>query len=350
MGTLSDINALGQRFWLDNLSRKMLQEGELAQHIREGITGLTSNPSILLKSMTGSPYYLEDLESVRKSDLDPDKRLEALILPDIRNACELFLPVFENSRHEDGYVSLELSPRLAFDEEATVEAAVRLVGEVEKPNLLIKVPATPQGINAFERLTSLGINVNVTLIFSLHQVFHVHEAYIRGLNRYAESGEDTGSVRSVASFFLSRIDTLVDSMLENDASLRGKAGVSVAKIAYQRFLDLFHGPLARLKAGHPQKLLWASTGTKNPAYSDLLYVEPLIGKETVNTLPDATLFAFIDHGRAAATLESGVEEAKAHFIALEKAGIDMDKVSARLFEEGVQAFDTAYTDLLAMVA
>ncbi|MBY0577952.1 MAG: transaldolase [Burkholderiales bacterium] len=348
MSAISGINALGQRIWLDNLSRKMLAEGELAQHIWNGVTGLTSNPSILLKGFKGSPYYREDLDAARKSGLSPEKRLEALILPDIRGACDLFLPVFENSGHEDGYVSLEVSPRLAFDMEGTVEAAIRLVSEVERPNLMIKVPATPEGIAAFEKLTSLGISINVTLIFSLHQVFHVQEAYVRGLRRYAESGENIGNVRSVASIFLSRIDTLVDNLPGCDAQLKGKAGVTLAKIAYQRYLDRFHGPAQGI--GHPQKLLWASTGTKNPAYSDLLYVEPLIGKETVNTLPDATLAAFIDHGKAENTLESGIEEAKAHFVALEKAGINMEKVASQLFEEGMKAFDTAYSDLLALVA
>lgn len=346
MGRIADINALGQRIWLDNLSRKMLVEGELAKYIEAGASGLTSNPSILSKGLKGSPYYLEDLRKV--SRLPPEKRLEALIVPDVQRACDLFHPVFEKSEFEDGYVSMEVSPRLAFDEEGTIAEAIRLISEVERPNLMIKVPATKEGIAAFEKLTSLGININVTLIFSLHQVFHVHQAYIRGLNRFVESGGNADKVRSVASLFLSRIDTLVDKMLGQNEELKGKSGVSLAKIAYQRFLDLFHGQTPR--TGHPQKLLWASTGTKNPAYSDLLYVEPLIGKETVNTLPDATLLAFLDHGKAENTLESRIEEAKAHFIALEKAGIDMEKVSEQLFAEGLKAFDDAYSDLLSMVA
>lgn len=346
MGKISDINALGQRIWLDNLSRKMLIEGELAKHIQAGVSGLTSNPSILFKGLQGSPYYRDDLQKF--SRLPPEKKLESLIVPDVRGACDLFLPVFEKSGFEDGYVSMEVSPRLAFDEGGTVEEAIRLLSEVERPNLMIKVPATNEGMAAFERLTSLGINVNVTLIFSLHQVFRVHEAYIRGLKRFAESGGNPDKVRSVASIFLSRIDTLVDRTLGQNESLKGKTGVYLAKIAYQRFLGLFHGQTPRI--GHPQKLLWASTGTKNPAYSDLLYVEPLIGKETVNTLPDATLQAFMDHGRVQDTLEAGIGEAKAHFIALEKAGINMEKVSGQLFEEGLKAFDDAYSDLLSMVA
>jgi transaldolase len=346
MGSIADINSLGQRIWLDNLSRKMLVEGELDQYIKDGVSGLTSNPSILLKGLKGSTYYREDLQ--KTSRLPPEKRLEALIIPDVRSACDLFLPVFEKSGFEDGYVSMEVSPRLAHDEEGTIEDAIRLLAEVERPNLMIKVPATNAGIKAFEKLTSLGININVTLIFSLHQVFHVHQAYIRGLKRFSDSGGDAGKVRSVASLFLSRIDTHVDQLPNLDESLKGKTGVSLAKIAYQRFLDLFHGQNPRI--GHPQKLLWASTGTKNPQYSDLLYVEPLIGKETVNTLPEATLHAFLDHGHAEAALESGIEEAKAHFIALEKCGIDMEQVSKLLFEEGLKAFDDAYSDLLSMVA
>lgn len=348
MATLSEIDAAGQRIWLDNLSRKMIEEGELARHIAEGVTGLTSNPSILLKGLKGSAYYRDLLQKAGR--LPPEKGLESIIIPDVRDACDLFMPVFEKSGHEDGYVSMEVSPKLAFDETGTLDDAIRLFSEVERPNLMIKVPATKEGIAAFERLTSLGININVTLIFSLHQVFHVHEAYIRGLNRFVESGGDPENLRSVASIFLSRIDTLVDKMLEEHPELKGKTGVSLAKIAYQRFLDLFHGPHSKLEKGHPQKLLWASTGTKNPAYSDLLYVEPLIGKETINTVPEATLAAFIDHGRADNTLIRDVEEAKAHFISLEAAGISMEQVSTQLFEEGLKAFDDAYNDLLAMVA
>lgn len=347
MSALSEINALGQRIWLDNLSRKLLVEGDLARYIEAGVTGLTSNPSILLKGLKGSPHYRDSLQ--KPSRLPAEKRLEEIVICDVKQACDLFLPVFDKSRGADGYVSMEVSPRLAYDEAGTMDAAIRLIDEVERPNLMIKVPATKEGISAFEKLTSLGIHINVTLIFSLHQVFHVHEAYVRGLNRFAESGGNPERVRSVASIFLSRIDTLVDSMLD-DPLLKGKTGVSLAKIAYQRFLDIFHGPHSKLGKGNPQKLLWASTGTKNPAYSDLLYVEPLIGADTVNTLPDATLEALLDHGRVENSLEKGVEEAKAHFIALEKAEIDMEQVSNRLFVEGLKAFDDAYTDLLTMVA
>lgn len=350
MGAISEINTLGQRIWLDNLSRKLIAEGELEQHIKEGITGLTSNPAILLKGLKGSPYYRDALQKMSHSRLLPEKRLEGLIIPDIRDACDLFMPVFERSGFEDGYVSMEVSPKLAFDTEATLDAAIRLIDEVERPNLMIKVPATKAGIAAFEKLVSLGININVTLIFSLHQAFHVHEAYVRGLNRFSASGGKAENIRSVASIFLSRIDTLVDNLLGANEDLKGKTGVSLAKIAYQRFLDVFHGPHSKLEKGHPQKLLWASTGTKNPAYSDLLYVEPLIGKETVNTVPETTLQAFIDHGKAENTLVLNLKEAEDHFIALERAGIDMEQVSNRLFDEGLKAFDDAYSDLLAMVA
>ncbi len=350
MGAISEINAAGQRIWLDNLSRKLLIEGDLERCIEAGVTGLTSNPSILLKGLKGSPYYRDELQKMSHSRQIPEKRLEGLIIPDIRDACDLFMPVFERSGGEDGYVSMEVSPKLAHDEDGTIDAAIRLIAEVERPNLMIKVPATKEGIAAFERLVSLGININVTLIFSLHQVYHVHEAYVRGLKRFAESGGNVESVRSVASLFLSRVDTLVDSMLGEHEGLKGKTGVALAKIAYQRFLDIFHGPHARLEKGHPQKLLWASTGTKNPAYSDLLYVEPLIGRETINTMPEATLDAFVDHGKAESTLTQGVDEAKEHFIALEKNGINMEQVSNRLFDEGLKAFDDAYSDLLAMVA
>ena len=337
MAALSEVNALGQRIWLDNLTRKMLDDGSLARHIASGVSGLTSNPAILLKGMKADAEGHGAL-----SGNTPEARLEALVLPDIRRACDLFLPVFEASSGDDGYVSLELSPKIAFDRDATIGEAVRLFQAVGKPNLMIKVPATPEGISAFEHLISIGCCINVTLIFSLHQVFRVQEAYVRGIRNCA----DPSRVRSVASIFLSRIDTLIDGLLEPGSPLAGKTGVSVAKLAYQRHLERFrHG-----FTGTPQKLLWASTGTKNPAYSDLLYVEPLIGADTVNTLPDATLSAFLDHGKAKNTLGEGVDEAMRQIVGLEHAGIDLEAACARLFEEGMSAFDKAYSELLDLAA
>jgi transaldolase len=349
MNRLQSIRPYGQRIWLDNLSRELIASGTLSRLIeQDGIAGVTSNPTIFHKAISQDDRYRADLACQKAAGLDAEAVYEALVIPDIQAACELFLPMYQASSGDDGYVSLEVSPFLAHDAAGTIAAARRLWAEVDRPNLMIKVPATNEGINAFEKLTSLGININVTLIFSLLQVFHVFQAYNRGLKRFSDSGGDACKVRSVASLFLSRIDTHVDKLPNLDESLKGKTGVALAKIAYQRFLDLFHGEHPRI--GHPQKLLWASTGTKNPAYSDLLYVEPLIGRETINTLPEATLDAFLDHGKAEDTLESGVEEAKAHFIALEQCGIDMERVSGTLFEEGLKAFDDAYSDLLSMVA
>ncbi len=342
MAALSEVNALGQRIWLDNLTRRMLDEGILAKYIESGVTGLTSNPAILLKGLKEDAREAEYLAHL--SGDAPEERLESLVLPDIRRACDLFLPVHEKSHGEDGFVSLELPPKIAFDEEATVSEAIRLGDLVGRPNLMIKVPATPQGISALEQLVSLGRSINVTLIFSLHQVFHVQEAYCRGIEKCAVPDR----VRSVASLFLSRIDTLIDGMLPEDSHLAGKTGVSVAKIAYQRFLDRFHGE--KRIPGNPQKLLWASTGTKNPAYSDLLYVEPLIGRETVNTLPDKTLAAFLQHGLAEDALAKEVDEAMMQLVELERAGIDLEAACNRLFEEGMQSFDKAYTELLTLVS
>jgi len=265
--------------------------------------------------------------------------------------------VYEGSGGDDGYVSLEVSPRLADEESATVQAAMRLHAMVNRQNALIKVPATGAGRRAFEHLIGAGINVNVTLMFSLQHVVEVAQAYTRGLHRWLERGGDAHHPKAVASLFLSRVDTLVDQRLEALASpealaLRGQTAVALAKLAYQRYRDLFHqAPFAdlRRRGARPQYLLWASTGTKNPAYSDVQYVEPLIGPETINTLPDATLAAFRDHGRARLTLEEGVEEAQAHVLALEKLGIDLHATGETLQRQGVELFDTAYTRLLDLV-
>lgn len=359
MSGLLKVKQFGQSIWLDNLSRTLLKEGALRQLIGEdGISGVTSNPSIFHKAVAESPYYREDLERIKKTEQDPEKRYEALAIPDIQAACDLLRPVFEESRRDDGYVSLEVSPKLAYEEDATVKAALRLHQAVGRDNLLIKVPATPQGILAFERLIGQGISVNVTLMFSLHHVIEVAHAHIRGLRQWLQSGGDAAKIKAVASIFLSRVDTLVDKQLEaldSDKALemRGRAAVAMAKLAYERYRELFHGAaFAELAnaGGRPQYLLWASTGTKNPRYSDVMYVEPLIGRETINTIPDATIAAFRDHGKVSPTLGEGVEEARSHFLALEEIGIDMHAVGEQLQEEGVKLFDEAYAKLLELVA
>lgn len=350
---------LGQSLWLDNLSRALLQENTLRHLIeQDGISGVTSNPSIFQKAISSGPYYRADLAQLKHDGQTADQRYEQLVIPDIQEACELLHPVYEASRGADGYVSLEVSPRLAYDEEATVAAGKRLYSVVKRANLLIKVPATPQGIRAFERLIGSGVNANVTLMFSLDHVLEVAQSYMRGARHWLEQGGDAHRVKSVASLFLSRVDTLVDKKLDllgtdQTRQLRGKAGIALAKLAYQRYKDLFHGPaFSDLKrAGiRPQYLLWASTGTKNQNYSDLLYVESLIGPETINTMPDATLAAFRDHGKVALTLEQDVEAAKNHFLALEQIGIDPHTVGEVLQQEGVKLFDDAYSKLLDLVS
>lgn len=358
MNSLQNVKRLGQSIWLDNLTRELLQENGLRQLIeRDGISGVTSNPSIFHKAVSGNPAYAADLASLRASDLPVEQRYERLVISDIQAACELLRPVYDASGGNDGYVSLEVSPRLADNESATVQEAMRLHATVNRRNLLIKVPATPAGRRAFEQLIGQGINVNVTLMFSLQHVIEVAQAYTRGLQHWLERGGDPRHPKAVASLFLSRVDTLVDERLEilnsRDAlALRGKTAIALAKLAYQRYRDLFqHTSFADLRrqGARPQYLLWASTGTKNPAYSDVLYLESLIGPETINTVPDNTLAAFRDHGQARATLEEGVDAAKAHVLALEKLGIDLHAVGETLQRQGVEQFDTAYTTLLDLM-
>ena len=353
---LIEVKRFGQTLWLDNLSRTLLHEGGLKRYVEEdGISGITSNPAIFQKAIADSPYYKDDLAKLRQTDLSLEARFEALVVPDVQAACDLLRPVWDHTQGDDGYVSLEVSPTLAYDEENTVLAGKRLYALVNRPNVLIKVPATPQGILAFEALTANGISVNVTLIFSLHHYMQAAEAYIRGLKRWIKGGGNPRQVRSVASIFLSRIDTLVDKKLDaigtpQALNLRGKSAVSMCKLAYQRYQELFHGPLfAELKAkgARPQSPLWASTGTKNPAYSDVLYVETLIGPETVNTLPDATIGLFRDHGKAAATLATAIEQAQHDYLTLEQIGLNMRDIGDDLQVDGVRLFREAFDKLLA---
>lgn len=352
---LLELKAVGQHIWLDNLSRTLLREGGLQRLINEdGIDGVTSNPSIFEKAIANSPYYREDLDKLRAAGLDAEACYESLVIADIRAACSLLLPAFRASRGEAGYVSLEVSPALANDTPGTIAAARRLRAQVGLDNILIKVPATPAGIEAFARLTAEGLSVNVTLIFSLAQYEAVVQAYLRGAQRWLESGGNAQHLRSVASVFLSRVDTVVDKRLDalgtmHAARLNGRAGVALAKCCHGRYQDVFHGSdFARLRAAgiRPQTPLWASTGTKNPAYSDVLYVEALIGPESINTLPDATLAAFRNHGRAVSALNEGLDDAQNHLQALMELGIDLDAVGQSLQLDGVRLFAEAYQKIL----
>jgi transaldolase len=358
MTILYDIHQLGQRIWLDNLSRTHLWEGGLARLIEQGVTGITSNPSIFQKAVAESPYYRDDLTALRGSEPEPERRYETLVIADIRAACDLLRPVYEASHGDDGYVSLEVPPRLAHDEIGTVAEARRLAEKVGRENLLIKVPATPDGVRAFARLTADGIRVNVTLLFSVRQTVRVFEAYIRGASEWLAKGGDPARLKAVASLFLSRVDSLVDKRLEDAhtaeaLALRGQTAVAMARMAYQRYREIFHGPAfvdLRDRGVRPQYLLWASSGTKNPAYSDLLYVEPLIGPETINTLPDKTLAALLDHGRAESGVMEGIETAEAHLAALERRGMDMAQIGEQLQEDGVRLFAEAFDGLIKAMA
>ncbi len=356
MNPLRILNQSGQSIWLDNLSRTLLREGGLQQLIEnDGISGVTSNPSIFQKALAESPYYHDDLARLKASEADAEKRYEALVIPDIQAACDLLLPTFQRSQGVDGYVSLEVSPHLAHDSAATIAAAQRLRATVNRPNLLIKIPGTAAGLVAFEQLITAGVSINITLLFSLRQTVRVFEAYIRGLRQRLAQGNDLRNVKAVASLFLSRVDTLVDQRLatiDSDAAqtLTGRAALITAKLAYQRYQDIFHGAMFAELAhagARPQYLLWASTGTKNPAYSDVKYLEALIGTETINTVPDATLAAFRDHGRVELTLNDAIAAAEADYIALEKIGIDLNVVGETLQVDGLKLFSDAYDKVLA---
>ncbi len=356
MSKLHEVNKLGQSIWLDNLSRTIIKEGELAKLVNEdGVTGITSNPAIFQKALTDSPYYQEQLTQLKASTPDAEMRYEAMVIPDIQAACDILLATYTTSNGDDGYVSLEVSPNLAHDTDATVAAAKRLHAAVNRPNLLIKIPGTPAGLVAFEQAIGLGISVNVTLLFSISQTVRIFEAYIRGLRFYIANGGNGRSIKAVASLFLSRVDSNIDPRLIQIGTpaalaLQGHAALAIAKLAYQRYKQFFHGEyfadLARAGC-RPQYLLWASTGTKNKAYPDVKYLDNLIGAETINTVPGATLDAFRDHGTVADTVENGIDTAQADYLALENLGIYVDEVGETLQQEGVEIFADAYQQILA---
>ena len=360
MNRLLEVRKLGQQIWLDNLSRSLIQEGHLARLVREdGVAGVTTNPAIFEKAIGGGQYYEDDLASLKAQDLSAEQRYEALVIPDVQAACDVLRDTWLESKGEAGYVSLEVSPALAHDEDGTISAAHRLREAVARDNLLIKVPATPAGVRAVERLIAEGISVNVTLMFSLAHVEAVASAYCRGLEQRVEAGEPVEGIYSVASVFLSRVDTLVDKQLDalcqTDAlALRGLSAVAMARRAYQMYCERYDEDAQfaalRERGARPQYMLWASTGTKNPAYSDLLYVEPVMGPETINTVPDATLAALIDHGRVAARIDEDLDAASAQYEALAGYGIDMTAVGEQLQAEGLSQFETAFAKLLAVTA
>ncbi len=359
--TLQATLALGQHLWLDNLSRELMRSGQLAHWIADGVQGITTNPAIFQKAISGGEGYAEDLQRLRASGVGAEARYEALAIADVRQACDALAALYASSGGDAGWLSLEVSPWLAHDAAGTVEAATRLSAAVARPNLLIKIPSTPAGRQALTEATALGINVNMTLIFSLQQAVETAKAWAAGARRWVAGGGDPARLYSVASVFLSRVDTVIDPLLEANGSdaalaLRGHCAIAMARICYQRYLDLFmrnghpatFGDLPRAGV-RPQRLLWASTGTKNPAYSDTLYVDALIGPDTVNTVPEATLRAFADHGTAKPTLEMDTQAAEAALVALKSFGIDMAAIGEQLQKDGLVAFEQAYDQILATV-
>ena len=355
---LEQLRSLGQSIWYDNIRRGQLRSGEMQALVDRGVSGLTSNPAIFAKAIGGSNDYDDALRRLAGEGLDPERIFEALAVEDIQAAADILRPVYERSGRTDGFVSLEVSPLLAHDTPGTVEAARRLWGRVDRPNLMIKVPATPEGFPAVRTLIGEGINVNTTLIFALEAYRRTADAFLSGLEDRARAGGDLSHVASVASFFVSRVDTLVDKWLDErgadrDASLaelKGRAAVANAKLAYGIYGEIFGGERFRALAGaQKQRVLWASTSTKNPAYRDVIYVEELIGPDTVNTVPPQTLEALEDHGVVKETLTQGLDEASAHLERLAGVGIDMDRVTAKLLADGVTAFAEPFEDLLGKI-
>jgi transaldolase len=348
---LHQLSELGQSVWIDYLSRRLIHEGELERLMREdAVVGVTSNPTIFQKAISEGDAYDEQLREVLAQEDDAKEVFLKLAVKDVQDACDLLRPVFDGG--QDGYVSIEVDPNLAYETDATIAEAQRLHELVDRPNCFVKIPATEPGLAAIEEMIARGRNINVTLIFSLQRYAEVVEAYLRGLERLVEAGGDPASVASVASFFVSRVDTEADRRLDEAGvpdDLKGKLAVANAKLAYQRYKELFSGErweALRAKGARTQRCLWASTSTKNPAYRDVLYVEELIGAETVNTMPEETIFAFQDHGEVAATLERDLDEAKRVFERLAEAGVDYDDVVAVLEQEGVQKFSDSFAELM----
>jgi transaldolase / glucose-6-phosphate isomerase len=381
MNPLIEVGKLGQSIWYDNIRRALIDSGDLAQKIGalptgvtstlgqkvegDGLRGVTSNPTIFEKAITGSTDYDEAMRRLVAEGKSADEIYEALVIEDIQRAADLFKPIYARTDKLDGYVSLEVSPLLARDTEGTIAEAKRLWAKLDRPNVMIKIPATPEGLPAIRECIAAGININVTMIFAIENYEEVAEAYVSGLEQRAAAGQPVDHVASVASVFVSRIDTAVDSQLEarirrsddeNEkatlSALLGKAAIANAKMQYQRFKEIFSSErFAKLKAqgARVQRPLWASTGTKNPNYSDVLYVESLIGPDTVNTLPPATFTAFRDHGKARLTIEENLDEARSTLAKLAEVGIDLKQVCQKLQDDGVKAFADSFESLMQSI-
>src|SRR5829696_161624 len=350
---LHRLSEAGVSVWIDNLSRDLIQSGELERMMREdAVVGITSNPTIFQKAISSGDAYDEQLREVLEEEKDPTEIFIRLAAKDVTDACDLLRKVWDEGGGKDGYVSIEVDPTLAYDTEGTVAQAIRFHKLIDRPNLFVKIPATKPGLPAIEDMIAKGKSINVTLIFSLRRYVEVARAYIRGLERLVAGGGDPSTVASVASFFVSRVDTEADKRLDETGGhdkLKGKLAIANAKLAYQRYKELFSGESWAFlvsKGATPQRPLWASTSTKNPEYRDVMYVEELIGRETVNTMPEETINAFQDHGKVALSPEQGLDDAKQLLADLEKAGIDYDDVTDTLEREGVEKFADSFAELL----
>jgi transaldolase len=350
---LHELSERGVSVWFDTLSRDLIESGDLKQMMDEdAVVGVTSNPTIFQKALSQGTAYDEQMKACLEETDDPKEIFFKLALDDIRAACDLLRPVWDAGEGLDGYVSMEVDPDLAYDTEATFEQAMWIHDEVDRPNLFVKIPATMAGLPAIEDSIAKGKSINITLIFSLDRYKAVVEAYLRGLERLVASGGDPSTVASVASFFVSRVDTEADKRLEGDGNeeLQGKLAIANAKLAYQHYLEAFNGERWEFLAGKgasKQRCLWASTSTKNPEYRDVMYVEELIGPETVNTMPLDTIHAFQDHGEIRGdTVVEDVEGARRLFDQLREAGVDYDDVTDTLEAEGVQKFSDSFAELL----
>lgn len=360
MNTIQKLYQTGQSTWCDNLSRAMIDSGELLRLMELGIVGITSNPTIFMKAITGSGDYDEQIHRwLVEGVADTLQLYERLVLPDIADAADILHPVYDRTGGVDGYVSLEVNPKLAYDTKGTVEEARRLHAELNRPNVLIKVPATAEGIPAIETLIGEGVSVNVTLIFAVGVYEKVMEAYLGGLEKLSQRGGDVSKVASVASFFVSRVDSAVDKLLEKNGTpqakgLCGMAAIANADLAYARFREVFaltgrFGALAK-RGARVQRPLWASTSTKNPAYSDTIYVDNLVAADTVNTMPPQTIEATLDHGKIGPLLGARLEESRKTLAALQALGIDLTRITNELSRDGVNLFVESFDSLLTALA
>jgi transaldolase len=350
---LKELAAAGTSPWIDNIRRSWLVSGQFKRLLDDGILGVTSNPTIFQKAIADSSDYDDAIQELASSGASPEDVFFELAIWDVRKAADQIKGVYDSTSHVDGFVSFELPPGMANDAQASIDGAPMFWERIGRPNIFIKIPGTAEGIPAIEESIASGINVNVTLLFSLQRYEEIHWAFIRGLERRVDQGQPIDDIHSVASFFVSRVDTAVDKLLPEGSPLRGKAAIANAKMAYQKYLEIVADPRWRALEANgatPQRPLWASTGTKNPEYSDVLYVESLIGPETVNTMPDQTVEAFKDHGKVERTVDKDVEGAKAVLARLKEAGIDLDDVTRKLEVEGVKSFSDSFDSLLETIS